>query len=205
MTKTVHLIDDDASLRGALQERLLGTGLAVESYDRAEAFLQVAGFQPADHIVLSDIFMPGMTGLELLDAIRDEGSELPVVFMTGFGDIPLAVEAMRKGATTFLEKPVQPSALDEALERAFAVGRNEGFGAKIATLSKRELQVLKAGCADRSVKQTGLDLGISFRTVEHHRVAIRQKLDIDTFPEVVECYRTYRDRLSEENAHDPDP
>lgn len=191
MERTVHLVDDDDALRQALSERLEGTGLKVSAHARPGTFLDAAPDLPSGHVVLSDIFMPEMTGLEMLDQMNAIGARQPVVFMTGFGDIPLAVEAMNRGAITFLEKPVTARALDDALKMAFEAVDADGIGARLETLSEREREVLEAGAAGTSVKQTGLDLGISYRTVEHHRVAVRQKLGVESFSQAVQAFRGF--------------
>ena len=189
MSRTVHLVDDDASLRGALADRLRGTGLAVVPYETPLAVVAAAAALRPPAVLVSDVFMPEMTGLEMLDALREAGASLPVVFMTGFGDVPLAVDAMRRGAVTFLEKPITASALDAALASAFAAAEAMAQPTGLDALSEREREVVAAAAAGTSVKQTGLDLGISHKTVEQHRTRIKAKLGAASLHEVVELWR----------------
>lgn len=189
MTKTVHLVDDDDALREALTERLQGTGLTVHAYDRAAKFLDAMDAVAPGEIVLSDVFMPGMTGLEMLDALSAAGSRAPVVFMTGFGDVPLAVDAMSKGAVSFLEKPVSAAALDQALAAAFEAASEPVAATGLEGLSERELAVLEAGARSEAVKVTAAAMGVSPKTVENHRANLRFKLSVATFKQAVALYR----------------
>ena len=183
--RTIHLVDDDDALREALTERLEGTGLTVHAYDRAAAFLDVMDDVAPGEIVLSDVFMPGMTGLEMLDALSAAGSRAPVVFMTGFGDVPLAVDAMARGAVTFLEKPVTAAALDQALSAAFEAARAPVAAEGLSALSTRERDVLAAGSRREAVKETAAQMGVSPKTVENHRANLRAKLGVASFKEAV--------------------
>ena len=136
--------------------------------------------------------MPGMTGLEMLDALSAAGSAAPVVFMTGFGDVPLAVDAMSRGAVTFLEKPVTAAALDAALSAAFAAADAEPAVSGLDSLSERERQVLEQAAAGHSVKQSGLNLGVSYKTVEAHRANLKAKLGAASFKEALDAWRASR-------------
>ena len=187
--RTVHLVDDDDALREAMTDRLEGTGLRVRAYDRAAAFLDAMDEVEPGEIVLSDVFMPGMTGLEMLDALAAAGSRAPVVFMTGFGDVPLAVDAMSRGAVSFLEKPVSAAALDQALAAAFEAASAPVAVTGLASLSERELAVLGAGARSEAVKVTASAMGVSPKTVENHRANLRFKLGVATFKQAVALYR----------------
>ena len=189
MSRTVHLVDDDDALRGALSDRLRGTGMTVRPYDRASAFLAVADAVGPGEVVLSDVFMPGMTGLEMLDALSAAGSRAPVVFMTGFGDVPLAVDAMSRGAVTFLEKPVTAAALDHALALAFAAADEPVAVTGLESLSERERDVLASGARGESVKEAGRALGCSPKTIENHRANLRAKLGAATFKEALALWQ----------------
>ena len=185
MSRTIHLVDDDDALRGALADRLRGMGFVVADYAGPSGVLATR-LAPGD-ILLSDVFMPEMTGLEMLDRLAERGPVPPVVFMTGFGDVPLAVDAMRRGAVTFLEKPITSAALDAALAGAFEAADAQQL--PLDTLSERERDVLAAAAAGTSVKQTGLDLGISYKTVEQHRARIKTKLGVATLEEAVSALK----------------
>ena len=191
--RIVHLVDDDDALREALTERLRGTGLMVRPYDRAAGFLAVMDEVGPGEVVLSDVFMPGMTGLEMLDHLAAAGSRAPVVFMTGFGDVPLAVDAMARGAVTFLEKPVTAGVLDQALAKAFALAEAPVPPAGFESLSERERDVLETGLRGLAIKDASRELGCSPKTVENHRANLRAKLGAGTFREAVEMWRA-RDR-----------
>ena len=190
--RTVHLVDDDDALREALTERLEGTGLTVRAYDRASAFLDAMDRVAPGEVVLSDVFMPGMTGLEMLDALSAAGSCAPVVFMTGFGDVPLAVDAMTRGAVTLLEKPVSAAALDQALGAAFEAAAAGVPVSGLDALSDRERAVLAGGARGDPVKLTAAAMGVSPKTVENHRANVRAKLGAASFKEAVETYRAAR-------------
>jgi FixJ family two-component response regulator len=189
MTRTVHLVDDDAGLREALVDRLRGTGLAVTAYASPAQVIEASAALRPPAVLLSDVFMPEMTGLEMLDRLRDAGVDVPVVFMTGFGDVPLAVDAMRRGAVTFLEKPVGAAALDKALAAAFEAAEATGPAAGLDALSDRERAVLGAAAEGTSVKRTAIALGISPKTVEHHRTRIKVKLGAGSFDEAAALWR----------------
>lgn len=187
--RTIHLVDDDDALREALTERLEGTGLSVKAYARAPDFLAAMDEVGPRDVVLSDVFMPEMTGLEMLDALSAAGASAPVVFMTGFGDVPLAVDAMSRGAVTFLEKPVTAAALDGALAAAFAAADAEPAVSGMDSLSERERQVLEQAAAGHSVKQSGLNLGVSYKTVENHRANLKAKLGAASFKDALAAWR----------------
>jgi len=143
-----------------------------------------------------DVRMPGMSGLDVHDTMNARAINLPVVYMTGHGDVPLAVEAMKKGALTFLEKPLQDEALDNALEKAFSsevqLSRGmkqpqtevEVFKQKLATLTGREKQIIELVLAGETNMNIGLDLNISVKTVEHHRGRAVKKLGVRTHPQL---------------------
>ena len=188
-SRTLHLVDDDASLRGALADRLRGTGLDVVVYPGPGAVIAAGRALAPPAVLLSDVFMPEMTGLEMLDRLREAGVSVPCVFMTGFGDVPLAVDAMRRGAVTFLEKPVTASALDAALDAAFALAEEGASALDLDALSERERDVLAAAAGGASVKQTGLELGISHKTVEQHRTRIKARLGVSDLNAAIALWR----------------
>jgi two-component system response regulator FixJ len=194
MTQTdrvVHIIDDDDAVRDSLAF-LLGTeGLEVRAYESAESFL-AAGI-PADGCVVTDIRMPGITGIDLLARIKDANAHLPVIVITGHGDIPLAVEAMKLGAAEFLEKPFEDEMLLGAVRQALSRQARDrahdaeiaAIGERVAALSQRERQVLSGLLAGAANKTIAFDLGISPRTVEIYRANLMTKMQAASLSELV--------------------
>jgi two-component system response regulator FixJ len=194
MTQTdriVHVIDDDDAVRDSIAF-LLGTeGLAVRAYESAESFL-AAGIPP-DGCVVTDIRMPGITGIDLLARIKRANPRLPVVVITGHGDIPLAVEAMKLGAAEFLEKPFEDETLLGAVLQALSRQARDrahdaeiaAIGERVAALSQRERQVL-SGLLDGAPNKTiAFDLGISPRTVEIYRANLMTKMQAASLSDLV--------------------
>ena len=193
MTVTrVYLVDDNDGFRDSTSWLLETAGFEVESFASGPAFLEAyAGRRHGDasECLVSDIRMPGMSGLQLQDELRRRGIGLPLVFVTAHGDVPLAVEAMRKGASNFLEKPFSEEALVEALRTALAHARSRGSGGManelLAKLSPRERQVLDLVVASKPNKIIADILGISIKTVELHRANMMGKLGVRSLPELM--------------------
>lgn len=193
MTVTrVYLVDDNDGFRDSTSWLLETAGFEVESFASGPAFLEAyAGSRHGDarECLVSDIRMPGMSGLQLQDELRRRGIGLPLVFVTAHGDVPLAVEAMRKGASNFLEKPFSEEALVEALRTALAHARSRGSGGManelLAKLSPRERQVLDLVVASKPNKIIADILGISIKTVELHRANMMGKLGVRSLPELM--------------------
>ena len=191
-SELVHVVDDDAAMRDSVAF-LLGTeGFEVRLYE-AGADLLGRLPKPAGGAVLTDIRMPGIDGLELLRRLRAAGQSLPVVMMTGHGDVPLAVEAMKLGACDFIEKPFDDEALLQALRSALERGRPaeatdpslQEFVRRVATLSARERQVLDHLVAGGTSKEIGRALDISPRTVEIYRAKLMAKTQAENLQELV--------------------
>jgi FixJ family two-component response regulator len=186
----VCLVDDHGEFRQTAAWWLESLGYTVTAYDDPQAFLD-AGDPPAGACLLFDVRMPTMSGLDLLDAVKARGCDLPVIFMTGHGDVPLAVEAMRKGAVTFLEKPFQEAALEEALGQAFARVQPAAtpgqalYARRLATLTGREREVMTLVVAGRVNKIIAYELGISPKTVELHRSRIMTKMEAASLTDLV--------------------
>jgi two-component system response regulator FixJ len=188
----VHLIDDDEAVRQALAFLLATAGHAVRVYDSAEAFLENAR-RVEGGCVVSDVRMPGLDGLALLRRLKEIGVTLPVVIMTGHGDVPLAVEAMKAGAIDFIEKPfddeVLLAAIRVALNRQDETGRRDGETArirgKIDLLSDRERQVMDGLVAGHPNKTIAYDLQLSPRTVEVHRANLMIKMGANSLSDLV--------------------
>ena len=188
----VHVVDDDASFRVAL-ERLLGTaGYAVRTYPSAGAFL-LAWADAPDGCLILDLHMPGPDGLMLFESLQQRGWNLPTVFLTGCGDIPSSVRALKAGALDFLTKPVQAEVLLEAVRVAMAESvrrRTEREAARLAaarwaTLDARERTVFERVVQGRLTKQIADELGVSERTVKACRASMMRKLDARTLPDLV--------------------
>ena len=189
--RIVHVVDDDAAVRRALVRLLRSEGLEAVTYETAQAVLNAAPSLSSGCILL-DLQMPGMDGLELLDRLGELGIELPVIVVTGHGDVPTAVRAMKAGAVDFIEKPIDETqlfaAIDAALaEKKFAVRDRAVAGAteRMARLSPRERQVLEAIAVGRPSKLIAYDLGISVRTVEVHRAHMLDRLGVRNMAEAI--------------------
>ena len=180
---TVYVVDDDEAVRDSLQWLLEGKDYRVRCFDSAESFL--SRYDPREvACLLIDIRMHGMTGLELQDKLIERHSPLPIVFITGHGDVPMAVDTMKKGALDFIQKPFDESALVSVVERMLEHARTAFTDqqqaatreALLAKLTGRESQVLERIVAGRLNKQIADDLGISIKTVEAHRANIMEKM-----------------------------
>jgi two-component system response regulator FixJ len=188
----VHVIDDDESVRHALAFLLATSGVAVQVHESGTAFLDTIGDLQGG-CILTDIRMPGIDGLALQRRLTELGIKLPVIVMTGHGDVPLAVEAMKAGAVDFIEKPFDDSvllaAIRSALDRYNEQGRRESemaqINAKLETLSVRERQVLDGLIAGRPNKTIAYDLDISPRTVEIHRANVMTKMGAGSLSELI--------------------
>ena len=188
----VHVVDDDAAVRDSLHFLLTSAGLSVRVYDRAQPLLDVLDDAPAG-CVLADLRMPGMDGLELLSSIKARGTAIPVVMMTGDGDIPLAVQAMKLGATDFIQKPLDDHALLDTIRAACGrsgTGKSPDpacadFLRRLDLLSHRERQVFDRMVAGQANKITARELEISPRTVEIYRAHVMAKLRANSITELV--------------------
>ena len=176
---TVYVVDDDDAIRDSLRWLLEANDYKVELYDSGESF--IAKYDPnAIAVLVLDVRMPGMSGLEVQEHLLARKADLPIIFITGHGDVPMAVRALKKGAVDFIEKPFQQAALkaqvehmlNEARERRMKNERQSLNEALLAKLTPREQQVLERIVAGRLNKQIADDLGISIKTVEAHRASI---------------------------------
>jgi len=186
----VHVVDDDASFLVALARLLRAAGYSVRTFASAAEFLAQRG--DAAGCVIADLQMPGMDGLDLEQALLREGSGLPVIFLTGEGDIPTTVRAMRQGAEDFLTKTAPKEDLLAAVDRALArdarqraeTARFRAMRTRLDTLTPRELAVLRQVAEGRLNKQIAADLGIGERMVKLHRTAITAKLQVRSVAEL---------------------
>jgi FixJ family two-component response regulator len=189
-TPVVHVVDDDASFLVALARLLRAVGYSVRTFASAAEFLAQRGDTAG--CVIADLQMPGMDGLDLQQALLREGSGLPVIFLTGEGDIPTTVRAMRQGAEDFLTKTAPKEDLLAAVDRALArdarqraeTARLRAMRTRLDTLTPRELAVLRQVAEGRLNKQIAADLGIGERMVKLHRTAITAKLQVRSVAEL---------------------
>ena len=189
---TVYVVDDDEAVRDSVQWLLEGQDFRVRSFESSEVFL--ARYDPREvACLIVDIRMDGMSGLELQDRLIERNSPLPIVFITGHGDVPLAVDTMKKGALDFIQKPFNEQQLVPLVERMLEQARanfaeHQQAASRDALLSKltgREAQVLERIVAGRLNKQIADDLGISIKTVEAHRANIMEKLGANTVADLL--------------------
>lgn len=188
---TIHIVDDDASIRRSLQQLLHSAGFESAVYESGLGFLEAAS-SLEDGCLLLDLRMPGIDGLEVQALLNRLGCRLPIVVMTGHGDVATAVQAMKAGAIDFIEKPCDDERLLGAIKQALTIsgpaGRNREAAAatqRIATLSGRERQVLDALVAGSKNKVVAYDLGISVRTVEVHRARMLGRLGVRSLAEAI--------------------
>ncbi|SAI39214.1 two-component response regulator [Bordetella ansorpii] len=192
LSSTVFIVDDDEAVRDSLRWLLEANGYRVRAYASAETFLDEYDASQVG-VLIADVRMPGMSGLELQEQLIARNAPLPIVFITGHGDVPMAVSTMKKGAIDFLEKPFNEADLREIVARMLeqAVQRVSKFQAQkdheamLARLTAREQQVLERIVAGRLNKQIADDLGISIKTVEAHRANIMEKLEVTTVADLM--------------------
>ncbi|MBH0237738.1 response regulator FixJ [Methylobrevis albus] len=188
----VHVIDDDEAARNSLAFLFDAAGLDVVAHENADDFLA----QPSDPgagCLVTDVRMPGMSGLDLLAELRRRGDRLPVVLITGHGDVPMAVEAMKLGASDFVEKPFDDEAMLRIVRGALARGADVAaasieqaeIAARLAALSPRERQVLDGLVAGHANKRIAFDLDISPRTVEIYRANVMAKMQAASLSDLV--------------------
>lgn len=189
---TIYIVDDDEAVRDSLRWLLEANGYRVKCFSAAEEFLQ--HYDPElVGVLIVDVRMPGMSGLELQEALIARKSTLPMVFITGHGDVPMAVTTMKKGAVDFLEKPFNEADLraivarmtEQALEQATQAAQLRDHAAVLSRLTAREQQVLERIVAGRLNKQIAGDLNISIKTVEAHRANIMEKLEVTTVADLM--------------------
>ena len=186
-----YLVDDDPDVRAIVRAVLEGDGCTVEDFDSAEAFL-LAYSGGTEGCLLVDVFLPGMSGVALLDTLRARGDNLPTILITGSSDVGLAVQALRHGACDFIEKPVGRAELLASVARAIGqshdirlvAAAHEAAAAHVAELTQRQREVMDLVLAGHPSKNIAADLGISQRTVENHRAAVMHKMGAQSLPEL---------------------
>jgi FixJ family two-component response regulator len=189
---TVYVVDDDEAVRDSLQWLLEGKGYRVRCFESAESFLSRYDAREVACLIV-DIRMGGMSGLDLQSRLMETRSPLPIVFITGHGDVPMAVDTMKKGAMDFIQKPFNEDDLvrlvEQMLEHAKEMFSESQLAASreslLSKLTLRESQVLERIVAGRLNKQIADDLGISIKTVEAHRANIMEKLSANTVADLL--------------------
>ncbi len=185
----IFVVDDDGEIRAAIRRTFEADGRVVEDYETCEAFLEA--YRPGrEGCLLIDAYLPGMSGLELLARLHDAGHRLPSVMITGNSDVPMAVEAMKAGASDFLEKPISSGELLASVGRALEQSRDaaklsawrEAAAGRIAKLTARQRQIMDLVLAGHPSKNIAADLGVSQRTVENHRASIMHKTGSKSLP-----------------------
>jgi two-component system response regulator FixJ len=191
-TPTIYVVDDDEGVRNSLRFLLKSVGLSARTLASAREFLET--YRPGQPgCVVLDVRMPGMSGLELQQQLNLRGATIPVIFITGHGDIPMAVEAMQHGAFDFLQKPFRDQDLIDRIQRALerdarqraALTQYERIRARFQSLTPREREVLSLMTSGKPNKVMAADLGVSQRTVEIHRARVMEKTGAASLAQLV--------------------
>jgi two-component system response regulator FixJ len=191
--KTIVVVEDDQAVLDVLTKFLRSVGYRTRGFGSAEALIDGLDWSPEIDCIISDIRLPKADGIELIQSLRVRGVAVPVVLITGYGDIPLAVRAMKAGATDFLEKPFEPKELQAAVVMALTSPTYQAPGdsdaraalARLGRLTGRQRQIVELITNGLTSKEIALELGMSFRTVEAHRAAIMDKLDLGSLAELI--------------------
>lgn len=193
----VYVVDDDQAMVESLTWVIESVGLKAKAFTRAHEFLDA--YDPVQHgCILLDVRMPGMSGPELQAKLNTLGATLPIIFISGHGDVPLAVRVMKAGAIDFLTKPFNDQILLESINKALRLDKtnreklqeNAQAEAKFALLSPREVQVLQGIVAGKQNKVISAELNISLKTVEAHRASVMKKMGVKSVPELVKLVLT---------------
>jgi two-component system response regulator FixJ len=197
MEPIVYVVDDDQAMVESLSWIIESVGLKAKTYIRAQEFLDE--YDSTQHgCILLDVRMPGMSGPELQLKLNEQGPTLPIIFISGHGDVPLAVRVMKAGAVDFLTKPFNDQILLESINKALRTDKtnrekqqeNAQAEAKFALLSPREVQVLQGIVAGKQNKVISAELNISLKTVEAHRASVMKKMSVKSVPELVKLVLT---------------
>ena len=192
VSPTVYVVDDDPSVLKSLSRLLRSAHLAVATFASPREFLDRHDPRAPGCLVL-DVAMPGLDGLQLQSALIAQGSAMPIIFLTGHGDVPMSVQAMKRGAVDFLTKPVNDDDLLQAIRLAMDKNRRERqaqakvaeIHRRLATLTPREREVLEHVIAGHLNKQTAADLGTVEKTIKVHRARVMEKMKVDSVAELV--------------------
>jgi two-component system, LuxR family, response regulator FixJ len=192
VTPTVFVVDDDEAVRGSLRLLFKSVGLPMQPFASAQDFLAAYDAQHPGCLVL-DIRMPGMSGLDLQERLSLSGAIIPIIFITGHGDVPMAVQAMRHGAFDFLQKPFRDQDLIDRVQRAFDkdsanrlhLSKRDRIRERFESLTAREREVLRLVTGGRANKVIAGNLGVSHRTIEIHRARVMEKMEAHSLAELV--------------------
>ncbi len=188
----VYVVDDDEAVRDSLTLLLKAVGLASQTFSSAAEFLN--HYDPEQHgCLVADIRMPGMSGLDLQDELNRGGAQIPLIFITGHGDVPMAVDAMKSGALDFIEKPFRDQDLLDRVQQALAWDKERrienlktlAIRERLATLTPRETEVMECVVQGQANKVIAMDLGVSQRTVEIHRARVMEKMAVRSVAKLV--------------------
>lgn len=199
LTPSIYVIDDDEAMRDSLSWLLEGEGYRVACFASGESFLQARHDAMRGCLVL-DVRMPEMSGLELHEKLAALGSPLPIIFVTGHGDVPMAVSALQRGACDFIEKPFRNEDLLSRIRRALELDgaqadrrqRDKAIAHRLQRLTQREHEVMQLVVAGKLNKQIADTLQISMKTVEAHRARVMEKMGIRTLAELVKAVMTLK-------------
>jgi len=190
--QAVYVVDDDAAVRDSMRWLMDSVGLRVEAFDSGEAFLRAISPENSGCVVL-DLRMPGLGGLDVYAQLRERGIDLPVIVVSGHGDVPIAVRALKSGVADFVEKPFKDQELLDCVQQALRRDaeqslqrlRREELTTRYRTLTPRELDVLRLVVDGQANKAIGATLGISQKTVETHRARVMEKMAAGSVSELV--------------------
>ena len=200
--QTVYVVEDDEAVRDSLELLLKSDGKPVKTYDNANAFLKDYSEKMAGCIVL-DIRMPGMDGMELQKKLNEKHSILPIIFVTGHGDVPMAVDAMKEGAVDFIQKPYREEALLQKIEAALeqdkeqrkTLGEKQEILRRVKSLTPREHEIMDRMIAGQANKVIAIELEISQRTVEIHRSRVMHKMGTHSLAHLVRMVLSVKDLI----------
>jgi FixJ family two-component response regulator len=200
--QTVYVVEDDEAVRDSLELLLKSDGKPVKTYDNANAFLKDYSEKMAGCIVL-DIRIPGMDGMELQKKLNEKHSILPIIFVTGHGDVPMAVDAMKEGAVDFIQKPYREEALLQKIEAALeqdkeqrkTLGEKQEILRRVKSLTPREHEIMDRMIAGQANKVIAIELEISQRTVEIHRSRVMHKMGTHSLAHLVRMVLSVKDLI----------
>lgn len=190
---TVFVVDDDPAIRKSLRWLIESVGLKVQTHELASDFLESYSPESPGCLVL-DVRIPGMSGLELQEKLRERGYDIPVILVSGYGDVPMAVRAMKAGAVDFLEKPVSDQVLLDYIQKGIEQDvnnkllrlQNKELVARKESLTRREREVMEHVVTGLSSREIAEKLSVSFKTVEAHRAKIMKKMQVKSVPKLIQ-------------------